>query len=32
MARKDRLFSLIQILRDGNLYRACDLAELVGVS
>ncbi len=32
MARKDRLFSLIQILRDGNLYRACDLAGLVSVS
>ena len=32
MARKDRLFSLIQIIRDGNLYRACDLAALVGVS
>ena len=32
MARKDRLFSLIQILRDGNLYRACDLAALVGMS
>ena len=32
MARKDRLFSLIQIIRDGNLYRACDLAALMGVS
>ena len=32
MARKDRLFSLIQIIRDGNLYRACDLATLLGVS
>ena len=32
MARKDRLFSLIQIIRDGNLYRACDLAAHVGVS
>ena len=32
MARKDRLFSLIQIIRDGNLYRARDLAALVGVS
>ena len=32
MGRKDRLFSLIQIIRDGNLYRACDLAAHVGVS
>ena len=32
MTRKDRLFSLIQIIRDGNLYRACDLAAHVGVS
>ena len=23
---------MIQIIRDGNLYRACDLAALVGVS
>ncbi|MGB0798954.1 MAG: helix-turn-helix transcriptional regulator [Planktomarina sp.] len=32
MARKDRLYSLIQILKDGKLYRACDLADQVGVS
>ena len=32
MARKDRLFSLIPIIRDGNLYRARDLAALMGVS
>lgn len=32
MARKDRLYQLIQILKDGNLYRAQDLAGQVGVS
>jgi predicted DNA-binding transcriptional regulator YafY len=32
MRRTDRLFELIQILRDGRLHRARDLAELVEVS
>lgn len=32
MRRKDRLFQIIQILRDGNLHRAAALAERLGVS
>lgn len=32
MPRSDRLFDLIQILRDGRLHRAADLAEELGVS
>lgn len=32
MNRNDRLFDLIQILRDGRLHRAADLAERLGVS
>lgn len=32
MSRDDRLFDLIQILRDGNLHRASDLAMRLGVS
>ncbi|MEO6300109.1 MAG: HTH domain-containing protein, partial [Paracoccaceae bacterium] len=32
MRRTDRLFDLIQILRDGRLHRAADLALRVGVS
>ena len=32
MARSDRLFDLIQILRDGRLHRAADLAADLGVS
>jgi predicted DNA-binding transcriptional regulator YafY len=32
MARADRLFDLIQILRDGRLHRAVDLAGDLGVS
>lgn len=32
MSRKDRLYQLIQILKDGGLHRASDLAETVGVS
>lgn len=32
MRRTDRLFDLIQILRDGRLHRAADLAGRVGVS
>jgi predicted DNA-binding transcriptional regulator YafY len=32
MARSDRLFDLIQILRDGRLHRAADLAGNLGVS
>lgn len=32
MRRTDRLFDLIQILRDGRLHRATDLAEKLGVS
>ena len=32
MARDDRLFELIQILRDGQLHRAQDLAQDFGVS
>ncbi|SPH17359.1 Bifunctional ligase/repressor BirA [Defluviimonas aquaemixtae] len=32
MRRKDRLFDLVQILRDGKLHRAADLARRTGVS
>jgi len=32
MRRTDRLFDLIQILRDGRLHRGADLAERLGVS
>lgn len=32
MRRTDRLFELIQILRDGRLHRAQDLADRLGVS
>lgn len=32
MPRSDRLFDLIQILRDGRLHRAADLAAATGVS
>lgn len=32
MTRNDRLFDLIQILRDGRLHRASELAERLGVS
>ena len=32
MLRKDRLFDLIQILRDGRLHRAQDIAEQLAVS
>ncbi len=32
MRRTDRLFELIQILRDGKLHRAQDMAEALGVS
>ncbi|MEP5732539.1 MAG: YafY family protein [Sulfitobacter sp.] len=32
MRRTDRLFDIIQILRDGNLHRAQDIAERVEVS
>jgi predicted DNA-binding transcriptional regulator YafY len=32
MRRADRLMSLVQILRDGALHRASDLAKAVGVS
>lgn len=32
MPRSDRLFDLIQILRDGRLHRATDLAARLGVS
>ncbi len=32
MARSDRLFDLIQILRDGRLHRAADLAEALQIS
>ncbi|MFT4149238.1 MAG: YafY family protein [Paracoccaceae bacterium] len=32
MRRTDRLFDLIQILRDGRLHRASELAEKLGVS
>lgn len=32
MRRSDRLFDLIQILRDGKLHRAVDLAQALSVS
>ena len=32
MRRTDRLFELIQLLRDGRLHRGKDLAERLGVS
>jgi len=32
MQRTDRLFDLLQILRDGRLHRASDMAERLGVS
>ncbi|PCH73585.1 MAG: transcriptional regulator, partial [Rhodobacteraceae bacterium] len=32
MRRTDRLFDIIQILRDGNLHRAQDIAERLEVS
>jgi len=32
MSRNDRLFSLVQLLRDGNLHRAADLGAALGVS
>ncbi|MCB2110696.1 MAG: HTH domain-containing protein, partial [Rhodobacteraceae bacterium] len=32
MPRKDRLFDLVQILRDGRLHRAADLGARLGVS
>ena len=32
MARTDRLYDLIQILRDGRLHRAQDIADRLGVS
>ena len=32
MSRNDRLFDLIQVLRDGRLHRAADLAVLLEVS
>ncbi len=32
MPRSDRLFNMIQILRDGQLHRARDLAETLGVT
>ena len=32
MLRKDRLFDMIQILRDGRLHRAQDIADRLGVS
>ena len=32
MNRKDRLFEMIQILRDGRLHRAQDIADRLGVS
>ena len=30
MRRSDRLFDLVQILRDGRLHRAADLAQALG--
>ena len=30
MRRSDRLFDLVQILRDGRLHRAVDLAQALG--
>lgn len=32
MRKNDRLFALLRILRDGQLHRAADLAETLGVS
>mgnify|MGYP001802027068 FL=1 len=32
MRRTDRLFELIQILRDGRLHKGADLAARLGVS
>jgi predicted DNA-binding transcriptional regulator YafY len=32
MARETRLYELMQILRDGRLHRAADLAQRLGVS
>ena len=32
MLRKDRLFDLIQILRDGRLHRAQDISQKLGIS
>jgi predicted DNA-binding transcriptional regulator YafY len=32
MSRSDRLFNMIQILRDGQLHRARDLADTLGVT
>ncbi|SEN47245.1 HTH domain-containing protein [Gemmobacter aquatilis] len=32
MSRNDRLFDLVQILRDGRLHRSSDLAQRLGVS
>jgi predicted DNA-binding transcriptional regulator YafY len=32
MARDDRLYALLQILRDGRLHRAADLGARLGVS
>ena len=32
MRRTDRLFELIQLLRDGRLHRGADLAERLGIS
>lgn len=32
MARTDRLFDILSLLRDGNLYRASDIADRFGVS
>ena len=32
MRRSDRLFNLVQILRDGKLHRAADLGDRLGVS
>ncbi|MCX7559454.1 YafY family protein [Sulfitobacter sp. F26204] len=32
MARKDRLFELIQLMRDGDLHRAEDIADALGVT
>jgi predicted DNA-binding transcriptional regulator YafY len=32
MSRNDRLFDLIQLMRDGRLHRASDLAARLGVS
>lgn len=32
MKRDDRLFALIQVMRDGRLHTAAELAEITGVS